>query len=138
MPDAVEIKVAAIVRAAECRIGEIHVAVFANHNVVRRVEFLSLIVLGERLDLALQIQSRHPASFRFADVQTPLQVIGKAGCAAVVVSQYLRMRIGIEPEDLALADIGDGQKSGARPRESVHELQIGCNSFQIRSSDDRC
>ena len=92
VPDAVKIEIAAIVRAAESRIGEINVAVSANHNVVRRVEFLALIALGQRFDFALQVQPRHAAGLRFADVQTPLQIVGEAGSAAIVVSQYLRMR----------------------------------------------
>ncbi len=45
VPDAVEIEFAVIVRAAEGRIGEIDVPVSANHNIVRRIEFLSLIIL---------------------------------------------------------------------------------------------
>jgi hypothetical protein len=136
MPDAVEIKLAPIVRAPESRIGEINMTVSAHHNIVRRVEFHALPVLRQHLRIALQIQPGHASCFRFANIQAPLRIVRKAGRPAIVVFQNFRMRIGIDSENPALPDIRCGQKSGSRPRKPIDELQVRCNllSFVVGSA----
>ncbi len=124
MPDAVEVEFAVVVRAAKRGIGEVHMPVFAHHNVIRRVEFLALEALGHGLDLSLQVEPRDAPVFRFAHVQTPLRIVRKPGYPSIVVSQNRWTRVGADLENRSLPHIRDREKTHVRPGKPVDKSQM--------------
>src|SRR5436190_15346564 len=122
---------ALVVRPALVRIGEIEAAVRMADHVVRPVEASALVVVDQRLDLAIRAHSGQAAVIAFADDQPALQVEGGA-IAADRRPDQLRLLAGGQAKQLVPAKIDEIPPVVRMPERTLGKDEAGREALRVR------
>src|ERR1051326_5928803 len=120
----VEIELPPIERREE-RIGEEHMAIAADHDVVGRVEAFAFESVGENLDLAFAIGSGYAPRFVLAGVEASLAVHGIAVGAVRILAVDLGCLAGNQLVQPVLTIVAEDQEALARPDRSFAAGETG-------------
>ena len=126
--------VALVVRVdAVARVGEPDAAVALDHDVVRRIEALAVVAIGEHRARAVDLGARHGAAAVLARDETALQVDGVAVAVHRRLAEHRHRAVRFVPAQHAIVrNVGpDEIASGREPRRAFGPAAAGIELLDV-------
>src|SRR6185437_10926502 len=119
MINAIEVQLTRVPLIAERWVGEVNLIVFANRDVVRRVQTLAVPTIGEHLVFAL-LNAHHAPRMSLAGVAAALRIERIAVRAVRIFTQHRGLHAGRDLPVPIAGGVAEDQKSIRRPRRPIH------------------